>query len=118
LWAAAPSGSAMPPALWRPGSCRMSRRSQIGCVPRLIRSDDGRGSKERDMNKHERVVIVANRTPAAKSAGGLAAGLLDALRKERSLWFGWNGELREDDGNCVQLFSCDRLTVAAIPLTP
>lgn len=70
------------------------------------------------MNKHERVVIVANRTPAAKSAGGLAAGLLDALRKERSLWFGWNGELREDDGNCVQLFSCDRLTVAAIPLTP
>lgn len=70
------------------------------------------------MKEHERVVIVANRTPAAKSAGGLASGLLDALRKQRSLWFGWNGELREDDGNCVQLFSCGRLTVAAIPLTP
>lgn len=70
------------------------------------------------MKKHGRVVIVANRTPAAKSAGGLASGLLDALRRERSLWFGWNGELREDDGNCVQLFSCDRLTVAAIPLSP
>ncbi len=69
------------------------------------------------MNKHERVVIVANRTPAAKSAGGLASGLLDALRQERSLWFGWSGEIREDDANCVQLFSCDRLTVAAIPLT-
>jgi len=70
------------------------------------------------MDKHERVVIVANRTPAAKSAGGLASGLLDALRREPSLWFGWSGELREDDGNRVQLFSCDSLTVAAIPLTP
>lgn len=71
------------------------------------------------MNKQERVVIVANRTPNAKSAGGLAAGLLDALKRERSLWFGWSGELREDDGNTtVQLFSRDCLTVAAIPLTP
>lgn len=70
------------------------------------------------MEKRERVVIVANRTPAAKSAGGLASGLLDALRRERSLWFGWSGELREDVGNnTVQLFSRDALTVAAIPLT-
>lgn len=71
-----------------------------------------------NMEKRERVVIVANRTPAAKSAGGLASGLLDALRRERSLWFGWSGELREDVGNnTVQLFSRDALTVAAIPLT-
>ncbi len=70
------------------------------------------------MNEHERVVIVANRTPAAKSAGGLASGLLDALRKEPSLWFGWSGELRDDDCNSVQLFSLDCLTVAAIPLAP
>jgi len=68
------------------------------------------------MDEHERVVIVANRTPAAKSAGGLATGLLDALRQKPSLWFGWSGELREDDGNSVQLFSLDSLTVAAIPL--
>ncbi|NLC36846.1 MAG: alpha,alpha-trehalose-phosphate synthase, partial [Alcaligenaceae bacterium] len=65
----------------------------------------------------ERLVIVANRTPAAKSAGGLAAGLLDALRKKTSLWFGWSGELRDDDSNSVQLFSIDQLTVAAIPLS-
>ncbi len=71
------------------------------------------------MEKQERVVIVANRTPGAKSAGGLASGLLDALKKERSLWFGWSGELREDDGNTtVQLHSRGHLTVAAIPLTP
>jgi len=70
------------------------------------------------MDKQERVVIVANRTPAAKSAGGLASGLLDALRQERSLWFGWSGELREHGCNSVQLFSLDCLTVAAIPLTP
>lgn len=71
------------------------------------------------MDKQERVVIVANRTPGANSAGGLASGLLDALKRERSLWFGWSGELREDDGNTtVQLFSRGCLTVAAIPLTP
>lgn len=68
------------------------------------------------MEQHERVVIVANRTPAAKSAGGLATGLLDALKEKPSLWFGWSGELREDDCNSVQLFSLERLTVAAIHL--
>jgi len=70
------------------------------------------------MDRLERVVIVANRTPAVKSAGGLASGLLDALKKERSLWFGWSGELREDPSNTLQLFSQGKLTVAAIPLSP
>ena len=69
------------------------------------------------MDEHERVVIVANRTPAAKSAGGLASGLLDALRKQPSLWFGWSGELRDDDSSSMQLFSLDKLSVAAIPLS-
>ncbi len=72
--------------------------------------------KDGDMEQHERVVIVANRTPATKTAGGLACGLLDALREKPSLWFGWSGELREDDSNSVQLSSIDSLTVAAIPL--
>ena len=70
------------------------------------------------MDKQERIVIVANRTPGVKSAGGLASGLLDALRRENSLWFGWSGELREDENHTVQLSTRDRLTVAAIPLTP
>lgn len=69
------------------------------------------------MSEQERLVIVANRTPAVKSAGGLASGLLDALKAKPSLWFGWSGELRDDDANCVQLFSLGRLTVASIPLT-
>lgn len=68
------------------------------------------------MDEHERVVIVANRTPAAKSAGGLASGLLDALRKQPSLWFGWSGELRDDESSSMELFSLDKLSVAAIPL--
>ena len=70
------------------------------------------------MDKQERIVIVANRTPAVKSAGGLASGLLDALKRERSLWFGWSGELREDTTNTLQLYSQGKLTVAAVPLTP
>ncbi|MFA7669255.1 MAG: trehalose-6-phosphate synthase [Burkholderiaceae bacterium] len=70
------------------------------------------------MDMQERVVIVANRTPAANSAGGLASGLLDALKKQPSLWFGWSGELRDEGSHTVQLFSRNRLTVAAIPLSP
>src|SRR5690606_8405192 len=75
-----------------------------------------RNPKDADMDEQERVVIVANRTPAAKSPGGLASGLLDALRRQPSLWFGWSGELRDDDSSSMQLFSLDKLSVAAIPL--
>lgn len=90
----------------------MDMRKSSGVIPFI------ETLRAQNMDKRERVVIVANRTPAAKTAGGLASGLLDALRRERSLWFGWSGELREDDSNTVQLFSLDSLTVAAIPLTP
>ena len=47
-----------------------------------------------------RLVAVSNRVsiPRKKSApGGLAVGLLAAMRSRGGLWFGWSGELTEDE---------------------
>ncbi|HUD97418.1 MAG TPA: alpha,alpha-trehalose-phosphate synthase (UDP-forming) [Woeseiaceae bacterium] len=48
-----------------------------------------------------RIIAVSNRvaTPGEgdKSAGGLAVGVLGALRASGGIWFGWNGELTSGD---------------------
>ena len=47
-----------------------------------------------------RLVVVSNRvapiTEGEPAAGGLAVGVLDALRAEGGLWFGWSGEVSTD----------------------
>ena len=47
-----------------------------------------------------RLVVVSNRvapiTEGEPTAGGLAAGVLDALKQEGGLWFGWSGEITDD----------------------
>ena len=44
-----------------------------------------------------RLVVVSNRVAPINegqaSAGGLAAGVLDALRKKGGIWFGWSGDI-------------------------
>jgi len=44
-----------------------------------------------------RLVVVSNRvtpiTEGEPAAGGLAAGVLDALRAQGGVWFGWSGEV-------------------------
>jgi trehalose 6-phosphate synthase len=49
-----------------------------------------------------RLVNVSNRValPGSRSDGGLAVGLLAAMRKSGGLWFGWNG--RTHDGESPQ----------------
>jgi trehalose 6-phosphate synthase len=46
-----------------------------------------------------RLVVVSNRVAPIQegeaTAGGLAAGVLDALRQKGGLWFGWSGEIAE-----------------------
>ena len=47
-----------------------------------------------------RLVIVSNRVDLPKKgvkAGGLAVALRDALEKRGGLWFGWSGEVGDDD---------------------
>ena len=44
-----------------------------------------------------RLVVVSNRIAipdgSKASAGGLAVGILDALKTTGGLWFGWDGEI-------------------------
>jgi trehalose 6-phosphate synthase len=46
-----------------------------------------------------RLVVVSNRvapiTEGEPTAGGLAAGVLDALKQKGGIWFGWSGEISE-----------------------
>src|SRR4051794_22807523 len=46
-----------------------------------------------------RLVVVSNRvapiTEGETTAGGLAAGVLDALKQKGGLWFGWSGDVTE-----------------------
>ena len=47
-----------------------------------------------------RLVVVSNRvapiTEGEATAGGLAAGVMDALRHSGGLWFGWSGNTVPD----------------------
>jgi trehalose 6-phosphate synthase len=46
------------------------------------------------------LVVVSNRvapiTEGEPTAGGLAAGVLDALKQKGGIWFGWSGEITDD----------------------
>ncbi len=46
-----------------------------------------------------RLVVVSNRvapiTEGEPTAGGLAAGVLDALKEKGGIWFGWSGEITD-----------------------
>ncbi|MDR3536432.1 MAG: trehalose-6-phosphate synthase [Acetobacteraceae bacterium] len=49
-----------------------------------------------------RLVVVSNRVAPIQegeaTAGGLAAGVLDALRQKGGIWFGWSGTVNEAGG--------------------
>jgi trehalose 6-phosphate synthase len=65
-----------------------------------------------------RLINVSNRVPLAKSAapGGLAVGVLAAMRARGGLWFGWNGETGGPEPGEPEITTRDSLTYATIPL--
>jgi trehalose 6-phosphate synthase len=65
-----------------------------------------------------RLINVSNRVPLAKSAapGGLAVGVLAAMRARGGLWFGWNGETCGQEPTQPEIAVRDSLTYATIPL--
>src|SRR4029078_5532836 len=50
-----------------------------------------------------RLVVVSHRvapiTEGEPTAGGLAAGVLDALKQTGGIWFGWSGEITGETGS-------------------
>ena len=66
-----------------------------------------------------RLVCVSNRItlPRRSSApGGLAVGVLSALKRTGGLWFGWGGETVEQDPGDPDLHIRDGVTYATIDL--
>ena len=65
-----------------------------------------------------RLVVVSNRValPSGPASGGLAVGVLAALRGTAGLWFGWNGQTTATQPQDVDFATRDGLTFATIPL--
>ncbi|MBX6317129.1 alpha,alpha-trehalose-phosphate synthase (UDP-forming) [Pigmentiphaga sp.] len=69
-----------------------------------------------------KLVIVSNRVPSAavgrSSAGGLAVGVLDALKRQDGLWFGWNGKIEENPAEAgLSTYRIGRLDCATTSLS-
>jgi trehalose 6-phosphate synthase len=70
-----------------------------------------------------RLVNVSNRVAlpnANLSAGGLAVGLLSAMRESGGLWFGWNGRTTPDDRSdapLIQVHEGIRFATVSLPET-
>jgi len=67
-----------------------------------------------------RLIAVSNRvarpTGEAKSAGGLAVGVLAALEEFGGIWFGWNGKTTQGEPGQARLEQKDNITYATIDL--
>ncbi|MGF1563692.1 MAG: alpha,alpha-trehalose-phosphate synthase (UDP-forming) [Geminicoccaceae bacterium] len=69
-----------------------------------------------------RLVVVSNRvTPVtggkAAQAGGLAVGVLDALRNTGGIWFGWSGEVAENSAANANVFRTGKITYITLDLS-
>ncbi|UVK78150.1 MAG: trehalose-6-phosphate synthase [Sodalis sp. Fse] len=66
-----------------------------------------------------RLVVVSNRIASIdskkESAGGLAVGIMDSLKDQGGLWFGWNGKISEKD-EPIEKNQKDNITFAAFSL--
>jgi trehalose 6-phosphate synthase len=69
-----------------------------------------------------RLVVVSNRValPRDRSAraGGLAVGVLSALKRARGLWLGWSGETAESPDPQPKIVKSGGITYATIDFTP
>jgi trehalose 6-phosphate synthase len=67
-----------------------------------------------------RLVAVSNRVAepsgGAKSAGGLAVGILAALEEHGGVWFGWNGKTTNSEPGDAKLKKKGNITYATIEL--
>jgi trehalose 6-phosphate synthase len=68
-----------------------------------------------------RLVVVSNRvTPAtskATLAGGLAVGVLAALRQSGGIWFGWSGEVADVTPNEPNVLKAGRISYITLDLS-
>ncbi len=69
---------------------------------------------------NSRLIVVSNRVslPNAKRSapGGLAVGLLSALRQSGGIWYGWNGKIRDEHGE-PEVIKDKNIEFVTVPLT-
>jgi len=69
-----------------------------------------------------RLIVVSNRVTVADgrpaSSGGLAVGVLAALRETGGIWVGFGGETRETPSDSAKRFNAGRIDYATIDFTP
>jgi trehalose 6-phosphate synthase len=71
------------------------------------------------MKRARRLVAVSNRVGPVKGAayaGGLAVGIVDALRETGGLWFGWSGRTSTSGGARLRRERADGMTLAMLDL--
>ncbi len=69
-----------------------------------------------------RLVVISNRVaPVRKSEsgseGGLAVAILDVLKDQGGVWFGWSGKITEHESQAAQTFDHGKLTYATVDLS-
>lgn len=69
-----------------------------------------------------RLIIISNRvapvTEGKSQAGGLAVAILEALKRQGGIWFGWNGEIEESaEATEPILKEAGNITYATMPLS-
>jgi len=72
------------------------------------------------MNRRPRLVAVSNRVRSVKgaaAAGGLAVGLVDALRESSGLWFGWSGKICAPGKAGLHSGKVDGISLSTLDLT-
>ncbi len=69
-----------------------------------------------------RLIVVSNRVAPVDEAkgvpGGLAIGMLHALRASGGLWFGWSGRISSAAGAAPAIVNRDGITYATLDLAP
>ena len=69
-----------------------------------------------------RLIVVSNRVApideGKPSAGGLAVGVLAALKQTGGIWFGWSGKTSDQPATKPKMVSVGRLAYATVDLTP
>jgi trehalose 6-phosphate synthase len=67
-----------------------------------------------------RLIVISNRVTVAdsraESTGGLAVGILAALRESNGIWCGWSGELSETPDDEFRRFSAGQIDYAVLEL--
>jgi len=82
--------------------------------------DLGTLARSEPLAQPRRLVVVSNRVamadPGGKAAGGLAVGILAALRQSGGIWFGWSGEVSEVPPAAAEVIENDDITYATLDL--